>query len=270
MSSTALTVLVIVLVVGSLCYFGKSEGMDSRLFPGLEGFIGSIPGMAMLRGKSASSQGRKGQHPNTKEGMANASADTALDRRRRKKRNVKVIKRNPCEGSEPSSAGMYTQNPEGATPAVCGTDKYTNTRGTHPVVAVSGNGARYRQLQEISDKRRQGMGVEFNPGAVLKKQLKNKRGGKKNLKNKKKGRKFNKKRKEGLQAGGKKPLQNQDFLGANVGHVVMPELLPKRLGVQDVRGTPYIKPGMGEFAGGGGMESIITDYDTEFVGLTRM
>lgn len=265
MSSTALTVLVIVLVVGSLCYFGKSEGMDSRLFPGLEGFIGSIPGMAMLRGKSASSQGRKGQ-----EDMANASADTALDRRRRKKRNVKVIKRNPCEGQEPSSAGMYTQNPEGATPAVCGTDKYTNTRGTHPVVAVSGNGARYRQLQEISDKRRQGMGVEFNPGAVLKKQLQNKRGGKKGGK---KGRKLNKKRgnkKEGLQASGKKPLQNQDFLGANVGHVVMPELLPKRLGVQDVRGTPYIRPNMGEFAGGGGMESIITDYDTEFVGLTRL
>jgi hypothetical protein len=253
MGSTGLTVLVIALVVGAIAFMGGKEGLDSRLFPGLEGmsnFIGGIPGMGLFQ--------------KAREGMAGLAGgafgqDTALDRRRRKKRGIRVGRRVPCDGQEPSADGMYIQNPEGATPAYCSPDKYTNSRGTHPVSAVSGSGARFRQLREISDKRRQGMGVSFNPGPHLKGKKRSASKGKKNSK-----------KREGMASGRSKPLQNQDFLGANVGHVVMPELLPKRLGVQDLRGTPYIKPGMAEFAGGGGMESIITDYDTDYVGLTRM
>ena len=227
MSSGSLTVLVIAVVVGAIAFIGPKEAMG-RLYPGIEDFIGNIPGMGLLA--------------RAREGMINLTqqnADTALDRRRRKKRHIKVSRRNPCAGKEPSSDGMYVQTNKGED-TVCSGDKYTNNRGTHPMNAVNGGGPRFRQLREISDKRRQGMGVDFTPGKVLKKQLK------------------------------KKNLKNQDFLGAANGHVIMPEVLPKRIGVQDLRGTPYIELDPDGFVGGGGLESSVSSYDTEYIGLTRM
>lgn len=136
----------------------------------------------------------------------------------------------PCKVPEKE---RLNKNPEGAKKGCTGNiSDRKNKRGVNKVSSLEAT-THLRQLRppDRIPSNRKSMGVSFNPD---------------------------------------KPLEERDFLNANLGHIVMPEQLPKRLGIADIRGTPYIKLGSSSFAGGGGLEPYLAPQDDRYLGLTRM